>query len=98
MRNEWDTLLAEASLVAQAMEIPAQFQSEDKQTRKRKRMPDESCEEISHSTTVDQKSENPLNPDYVPSLFAYLTPEQRQRKIKNYSKFEQTQAIKRSAL
>ncbi|XP_039551068.1 THAP domain-containing protein 1-like [Pimephales promelas] len=41
------------------------------------------------------KSDNPLNPDYVPSLFAYLSPEQRQRKINCYKKFEQTQAVKR---
>ncbi|XP_041965645.1 THAP domain-containing protein 1-like isoform X1 [Alosa sapidissima] len=42
-----------------------------------------------------QKSENPLHPDYVPSLFAYLKPGERQRKINSYSKFEQTQAVKR---
>lgn len=50
---------------------------------------------LSHSTTVGQKNENPLSPDYMPSLFAYLTPEQQQRKINSYSKFEQTQAVKR---
>ncbi|CAL8349467.1 unnamed protein product [Boreogadus saida] len=42
-----------------------------------------------------QKSENPLHPDYVPSLFDYLTPEQRKRKRNSYSKFEQIQAVKR---
>ncbi|KAM3607668.1 uncharacterized protein V6R79_011525 [Siganus canaliculatus] len=42
-----------------------------------------------------KKSDNPLCPDYVPSLFSYLTPEQRQRKINSYKKFEQTQAVKR---
>lgn len=31
----------------------------------------------------------------MPSLFAYLTPEQRKRKINSYSKFEQVQAVKR---
>ncbi|XP_077080745.1 uncharacterized protein LOC143733085 [Siphateles boraxobius] len=41
------------------------------------------------------KSDNPLNPNYVPSLFAYLSPEERQRKINCYKKFEQTQAVKR---
>ncbi|XP_016118078.1 uncharacterized protein [Sinocyclocheilus grahami] len=44
---------------------------------------------------LGKKSDNPLNPDYVPSLFAYLSPEQRQRKINYYKKFEQTQAVKR---
>lgn len=40
--NEWDSsLLTEASLVAQAMEIPAHFQKEEKRKRKRKHMPDE---------------------------------------------------------
>lgn len=42
---EWDSLLAEACLVAQAMEIPAQFQGEEKRKRKRKCMPDESQED-----------------------------------------------------
>ncbi|CAM4631006.1 unnamed protein product [Leuciscus chuanchicus] len=41
-----------------------------------------------------KKSENPLNPDYVPSLFGYLSPEQRQRR-NCYKKYEQTQAVKR---
>ncbi|CAM4598091.1 unnamed protein product [Leuciscus chuanchicus] len=45
------------------------------------------------SEVLCQKSLNPLNPDYVPSLFAYLTPEQRKRN--SYSKFEQMQAVKR---
>ncbi|ROI64966.1 hypothetical protein DPX16_0832 [Anabarilius grahami] len=45
--------------------------------------------------TARKKSENPLNPDYVPSLFAYLSAEQRKRKINSYSKFEQMQAVKR---
>ena len=36
-----------------------------------------------------------MHPDYVPSLFDYLTPEQRKRKINSYSKFEQIQAVKR---
>ncbi|KAL1268557.1 hypothetical protein QQF64_033920 [Cirrhinus molitorella] len=44
---------------------------------------------------LGKKSDNPKNPDYVPSLFAYLSPEQRQRKINCYKKFEQTQAVKR---
>uniref|UniRef100_A0A1A8IJ03 TTF-type domain-containing protein n=2 Tax=Nothobranchius kuhntae TaxID=321403 RepID=A0A1A8IJ03_NOTKU len=41
IRNEWSSLLAEASLVAQAMEIPVQFKREDRRKRKRKCMPDE---------------------------------------------------------
>lgn len=45
LRCEWDSLLSEACLVAQAMEIPAQFQGEEKQKRKRKCMPDESKED-----------------------------------------------------
>lgn len=45
IRNEWDSLLTEASLVAQAMEIPAQFQGEEKRKHKRKRMPDETTED-----------------------------------------------------
>lgn len=49
----------------------------------------------SHSIPAGKKSDNPLNPDYVPSLFAYLSPEQRQRKINCFKKFEQTQAVKR---
>ncbi|KAK2863758.1 hypothetical protein Q7C36_002912 [Tachysurus vachellii] len=39
--QEWDSLLTEVSLVAEAMEISAQFQKENKQKRKRKCMPDE---------------------------------------------------------
>ena len=50
---------------------------------------------LSHSTTAGKKSDNPLSPDYVSSLFAYLSPEQRQRKINSFTKFEQTQALKR---
>ncbi|KAK2905473.1 hypothetical protein Q8A67_007272 [Cirrhinus molitorella] len=51
-------------------------------------------EELKNSK-CGKKSDNPKNPDYVPSLFAYLSPEQRQRKINCYKKFEQTQAVKR---
>jgi len=50
---------------------------------------------VSHYTTAGKKSDNPLNPDYVPNLFAYLSLEQRQRKTNCYKKFEQTQAVKR---
>lgn len=45
MQGEWDSLLAEASLVAQSMDIPTQFQSEGKRKQKRKRMPDEDDED-----------------------------------------------------
>lgn len=41
LRNEWDSLLGEATLVAQAMEIPTQFKGEDKRKKRRKRMYDE---------------------------------------------------------
>ncbi|CAN9503759.1 unnamed protein product [Ophioblennius macclurei] len=34
-----------------------------------------------------RKSNSPLNPDYVPSLFQYLTPVQRQRRIDNYIEY-----------
>jgi hypothetical protein len=34
LRCEWDSLLAKACKVAQAMEIPAQFQGEEKRKRK----------------------------------------------------------------
>ena len=36
-----------------------------------------------------------MHPDYVPSLFDYLTPVQRKRKRNSYRKFEQIQAVKR---
>lgn len=45
IRNEWDSLLSEASSVAQAMEIPAQFKMEEGRKRRRKLMPDESRDE-----------------------------------------------------
>lgn len=41
LRNEWDSLLGEATLVAQAMETPTQFKGEDKRKKRRKRMYDE---------------------------------------------------------
>lgn len=37
------------------------------------------------------KSNNPLSPDYIPSLFVFLTPEQRQQKITSYIEFQQAQ-------
>lgn len=50
IRNEWDSLLAEASLVAQTMEIPAQFESEERRKRKRKRMPDEMTQDATEES------------------------------------------------
>lgn len=37
------------------------------------------------------KSNDPLNPDYIPSLFTFLSAEQRQQKISGYLKFQQAQ-------
>lgn len=45
MRDKWDLLHAEASLVAQNMDVPTQFQSESKQKWKRKWMLDEDNED-----------------------------------------------------
>ena len=47
----WGSLLAEASLVAQSMDVPDHFRSEERRKRKRKRMPDEMTQE--NATTED---------------------------------------------
>ncbi|XDV16533.1 hypothetical protein PO909_016205, partial [Leuciscus waleckii] len=40
LRDRWDSLLAEASLVAQTMDVPDHFRTEERRKRKRKRMPE----------------------------------------------------------
>ncbi|KAL6456301.1 hypothetical protein MHYP_G00348440 [Metynnis hypsauchen] len=54
-RNRWDSLLAEASLVAQAMDVPDHFRSEERRKRKRKCMPDEMTQE---DATTEDSAEN----------------------------------------
>ncbi|XP_012990894.2 zinc finger protein 436-like [Esox lucius] len=44
---------------------------------------------------VSGKSDNPLSPDYVPSLFAHLTPNQTNKCLYNLEKFEIRQLMKR---
>uniref|UniRef100_A0A3B1IJ48 TTF-type domain-containing protein n=1 Tax=Astyanax mexicanus TaxID=7994 RepID=A0A3B1IJ48_ASTMX len=51
LRNRWDSLLAEATLVAHAMDVPDHFRSEERRKRKRKCMPDEMRQE--DATTED---------------------------------------------
>ncbi|KAL0189891.1 hypothetical protein M9458_016990, partial [Cirrhinus mrigala] len=58
IRNKWDSLLTEASLVAQAMEIPAQFRSEERRKRKRKLMPDERRSEDETECSAEQAFRN----------------------------------------
>ncbi|XP_029938068.1 transcription factor E2F3 isoform X2 [Salarias fasciatus] len=41
-----------------------------------------------------QKSDNPLSPDYVPSLFKFLSPQERQQKIDDYMEFERTHRLR----
>ncbi|KAL7372369.1 hypothetical protein ABVT39_015108 [Epinephelus coioides] len=55
LRNRWDSLLAEASLVAQEMDIPDHFRSEERRKWKRKRMPDEMTQE---DATTEDSAEN----------------------------------------
>lgn len=58
IRDEWDLLLTEASLVAQAMEIPAQFQSEGRCKRKRKHMLDETTQEDATEESAEDAFRN----------------------------------------
>lgn len=53
--NRWDSLLAEASLVVKAMDVPDYFRSEERRKRKRKSMPDEMTQEDS---TTEDSAEN----------------------------------------
>ncbi|KAF3838847.1 hypothetical protein F7725_010615 [Dissostichus mawsoni] len=42
-----------------------------------------------------KKNDNPMSPDYIPSLFAHTSAGQRQRSIYATSRFEHTQQMKR---
>ncbi|XP_051949129.1 peroxynitrite isomerase THAP4-like [Xyrauchen texanus] len=42
-----------------------------------------------------EKSENPMSPDFVPSVFAHTSAAQKQRNAYKLKRFEQTQALKR---
>ncbi|XP_051527764.1 uncharacterized protein LOC127425619 [Myxocyprinus asiaticus] len=42
-----------------------------------------------------EKSENPMSPDFVPSVFAHTSAAQKQRNVYKLKRFEQTQALKR---
>lgn len=53
--DRWDSLLAEASLVAQTMGVPDHFRTEERRKRKRKRMPDEMTQE---DATTEDSAEN----------------------------------------
>lgn len=55
LRDRWDSLLAEASLVAQTMDVPDHFRTEKRRKRKRKRMPDEMTQE---DATTEDSAEN----------------------------------------
>ncbi|XP_026105849.1 C3a anaphylatoxin chemotactic receptor-like [Carassius auratus] len=69
LRNEWDSLLGEATLVAQAMEIPTQFKGEDKRKKRRKRIikptgPRRQCKIETRLVPVKQQLKNVENTSF----------------------------------
>ncbi|KAK0136912.1 hypothetical protein N1851_026934 [Merluccius polli] len=50
--------------------------------------------QVVQSTLRVRKQENPMSPDYVPSVFAHTPARQRQRNMYASSRFEQTQQMK----
>ncbi|KAI4810663.1 hypothetical protein KUCAC02_013601 [Chaenocephalus aceratus] len=44
----------------------------------------------------EEKNDNPMSPDYIPSLFAHTSAGQRQRSIYATSRLEHTQQMKRT--
>ena len=47
---------------------------------------------------LGKKSDNPLSPDYVPSIFKYTTSPDRRRLKRKLVKFERTQAMKKKRI
>lgn len=52
--SKWNSLLVEATIVAQAMDVSDHFQSRERRKRKRKRMPDETTQD----ETTEDSAEN----------------------------------------